>query len=160
MCQEIKLTKMIRKIKKGKNVNIICPELVNLYECLLDDNVFIAPFVEIGKAKIGKNTRISSHTYICPGVTIGKDCFIGHGVMFTNDKFTEKREEWKLRKTYIGDGVRIGNNATILPVKIGKGSVIGAGSVVTKDIPDFAMAYGNPARVKFRVIKWKKNQNG
>lgn len=150
---------MIKKIKKGKNVIILYPDLVNLYECQLDDNVFIAPFVEIGKGvRIGKNTRISTHTNIGPGATIGKNCFIATGVMFANDKFRRTPEKKILEKTYIGDNVRIGCNSTILPVKIGKGCVIGAGSVVTKDIPDYSIAYGNPARVKSRVIKWKEKQ--
>lgn len=117
---------MIRDIKKGKDVSILYPELVNLYECELKDGVFIAPFVEIGKGTIiGERTKVSSHTYICDGVTIGKDCFIGHGVMFINDKFTEKREKWILRNTLVGNNVRIGSNATILPVVIGDNVVIG-----------------------------------
>ena len=138
---------MIRDIKKGKDVRIICPDLVNLYECELGDNVFVAPFVEIGKGvKIGKNTKISSHSYVCDGVEIGEDCFIAHGVMFTNDKFSEKTEDWIFRKTFVGNNVRIGSNATILPVKIGDNAVIGAGAVVTKDILPNTTVVGNPAK--------------
>jgi len=123
----------------------------NLYECEIGENCFIGPFVEIQRgAKIGKGTKISSHTFICEGVQIGENCFIAHGVMFTNDKFTEEREAWLLRQTHIGDNVRIGSNATILPVSIGADSVIGAGSVVTKNIPRLSIAYGVPAKLKHK----------
>ena len=126
----------IKKVKSGKNCKIVQP--VNLYECELGDNVFVGPFVEITKGvSIGNNTRISSHSFICELVTIGENCFIGHGVMFTNDLFKNgklggSKKNWF--KTKIENNVLIGSNATILPVKICKGSVIGAGSVVTKDI--------------------------
>ena len=139
---------LIRKIKVGKNFKVIKP--VNLYECEFGDNVFVGPFVEITKgAKIGDNTRISSHSFVCELVTIGKNCFIGHGVMFTNDKFRNGKlggnnKNWF--STNIGDGVLIGSNATILPVKIKSGSVIGAGSVVTKDIVKKGVYAGNPAK--------------
>lgn len=128
----------------GKNTTI--SHFTNLYGCIIGDNVFIGPFVEIQKdTTIGNNSRISSHTFICEGVEIGENSFIAHGVMFTNDKFTENKDEWVLRKTKIGDNVRIGSNSTILPVSIGDNCVIGAGSVVTKDLPDNSIAYGNPA---------------
>ena len=143
-----------RDIKVGKNVVIVNPS--NLYECFLDDNVFVGPFCEIQKGvRIGKNTRIQSHTFICELVTIGENCFIGHGVMFVNDLFSEGKpssnsDEWK--ETKIGNNVSIGSNATILPVQICANVVIGAGSVVTKDIIESGIYAGNPAK-KLRDIK-------
>ena len=129
------------------NVIIPHPQLVNIYGCELGDGVFVGPFVEIQKdVNIDDDTRISSHTFICEGVDIGKDCFIAHGVMFVNDKYTEDKKDWILRKTKIGNNVRIGSNATILPVTIGDNVVIGAGAVVTKDIPSNSVVKGNPAK--------------
>ena len=131
-------------VSLGKNVKIISP--CNLYGCELGDNVFIGPFVEIQERSIVKNnSRISSHSFICSGVEIGEHCFIGHGVMFTNDKFTESRDNWVERKTLVGDNVRIGSNCTILPVSIGDNCIIGAGSVVTKNVPPNSIIKGNPA---------------
>jgi acetyltransferase-like isoleucine patch superfamily enzyme len=135
----------MKNVKLGENVTI--SHFTNLYGCELGDNVFVGPFVEIqSNVKVGKNSRISSHSFLCSGVEVGEDCFIAHGVMFTNDKFTERREDWIERKTVIGNNVRIGSNATILPVTIGEGAVIGAGSVVTKDVPAGAVVKGNPAK--------------
>jgi len=129
----------------GKNVTI--SHYTNLYGCELGDDVFIGPFVEIqSNVKIGNRSRVSSHSFICSSVEIGEDVFIAHGVMFTNDKFTEGREDWVERKTIIGNNVRIGSNVTILPVKIGNNVIIGAGSVVTKDVPDNVVIKGNPAK--------------
>jgi acetyltransferase-like isoleucine patch superfamily enzyme len=139
----------IRDVKFGKNCKIIDP--VNLYECELGDNVFVGPFVEITKGvRIGDNTRISSHSFICEFVTIGKDCFIAHGVMFTNDLFKDGKiinDPKRWHKTDIADNVIIGSNATILPVKISSNIVIGAGSVVTKDLKIKGTYAGNPAKL-------------
>ena len=142
------LKNLIRDVKFGKDCTVIEP--VNLFECDIGNKVFIGPFVEIGKrVKIGDNSRISSHTYICEKVEIGKNCFIGHGVMFTNDKFSDgninfNRSEWI--KTVIEDDVLIGSNATILPVNICSNVVIGSGAVVTKDIKKKGIYVGNPAK--------------
>lgn len=127
---------------------------VNLYGCDIGENCFIGPFVEIqSDVKIGDRTRISSHTFICSGVSIGNDCFVAHAAMFVNDKYTENRKDWICRKTNIGNNVRIGSNATILPVNIGNDVIIGAGAVITKDIPNYAVVAGNPAR----IIKYIKS---
>lgn len=143
------LKSQIRNIKFGKNCTIIEPS--NLYECELGNDVFVGPFVEITNGvKIGDKTRVSSHSFICNLVTIGKECFIGHGVMFTNDLFKDGKiinDEKNFFPTIISDNVIIGSNATILPVKICSGTVIGAGSVVTKDIDVKGTYAGNPARL-------------
>ena len=132
----------------GKNIIIVEPS--NIYEAILEDNVFIGPFCEVQKGvTIGKNTRIQSHTFICELVSIGNDCFIGHGVMFINDLFEDGKpagDSNKWRKTIIENNVSIGSNATILPVQICKNVVIGAGSVVTKDITESGIYAGNPAK--------------
>lgn len=135
----------LNNVKTGERVKI--SDFTNLYGCELEEDVFVGPFVEIQSgSKIGKRSRISSHSFICSGVDIGEDCFIAHGVMFTNDKFTESREGWVERKTKIGNNVRIGSNATILPVTIGDNATVGAGAVVTKDIPANTTVKGNPAK--------------
>ena len=129
----------IRDVILGDDVKIIEP--VNLYGCSLGNSVQIGPFVEIQeKVIIGSGTKVQSHSFICSLVTIGKDCFIGHGVMFINDLFSNggpangNQALWK--RTQIGDNVSIGSNATILPVNVCNGVVIGAGAVVTKDITE------------------------
>lgn len=139
----------IKNVDFGKDISIINP--VNLYGCKIGNNVFIGPFVEIQKdVVIGKRTKIQSHSFICELVTIGDDCFIGHGVMFINDLFANgapaggNKNFWK--KTNIGDKVSIGSNATILPVSICDNVVIGAGSVVTKNITKEGVYMGNPAK--------------
>jgi len=140
------MRKLIKDCNIGNGTKIM--PFVNLYGCSIGSNCLIGTFVEIQKnVLIGNNTKISSHTFICEGVDIGDDCFIAHGVMFINDKYTEDREEWVLRKTVVGNKVRIGSNATILPVKIGDNSVIGAGSVITKDVLPNTIVMGNPSKV-------------
>lgn len=132
----------------ASSVEIPHSNLVNLYGCEIGEKTFIGPFVEIQKnAVIGRNVRVSSHTFICSDVTIEDNVFIGHGVMFINDKFDSPTiKDWVSRKTFVGKNVRIGSNATILPVKIGEGAIIGAGAVVTKDVEPGEIVYGNPAR--------------
>jgi len=139
----------IRDVKFGNDVTIIQP--VNLYGCTIGANCFIGPFVEIQKnAKIGSRTKIQSHSFVCELVTIDEECFIGHGVMFINDLFHSgcpaggDSSKWK--RTNIGKKVSIGSNATILPVDICDNVVIGAGSVVAKDIFDSGIYAGNPVK--------------
>jgi len=136
-----------KNVIMGKNVKVIEP--VNLYGCDIGDDVFIGPFVEIqSDVKIENKTRISSHSFICSGVTIGKNVFVAHGVMFVNDKFdSDTIQDWKMKTTLVGNNVRIGSNATIMPVTIGDNSVIGAGAVVTKDVPENSVVVGNPAKI-------------
>lgn len=133
----------------GANVTIIEP--ANLYGCTLMDGVFVGPFVEIQKnVVVGCRTKIQSHSFICEFVEIGNDCFIGHGVMFINDTFSEggpaMGDKSKWLPTKIGNNVSIGSNATLLPVSICDSVVIGAGSTVTKDILEPGTYAGNPAR--------------
>ncbi len=137
----------IKNLKQGKNFKYIDP--VNIYDCEIGDDVFIGPFVEIqNNVKIGSNTRIQSHSFICSEVTIGDYCFIGHGVMFTNDKFKDNQVNFKppFEKTIIGNNVLIGSNSTILPVLICDDVTIGGGSVVTKDISESGVYAGNPVK--------------
>jgi acetyltransferase-like isoleucine patch superfamily enzyme len=137
----------ISEVQFGKDVTIVNP--VNLYGCVIGNNVFIGPFVEIQKdVTIGDRTKIQSHSFICELVDIGKDCFVAHGVTFINDLFENDgpakgdRSLWK--QTKIGDNVSIGSNTTILPVEVCSNVVIGAGSVVTKDIKEPGIYAGNP----------------
>lgn len=128
----------------------------NVYDAQIGANCTVGPFVEIGGAKIGDRTVISSHSYVCPHVEIGRDCFIGHGVKFTNDLFetpksydniNEMRAAWTPRRTVVGDCVRIGTGARILAnIRIGDHAVIGAGAVVTKDVAPGATVKGVPAK--------------
>ena len=140
----------IRDVSFGINVTVVEP--VNIYECQIGDNSFVGPFVEIQKTVlIGKGTKIQSHAFICELVEIGDDCFIGHGVKFINDPFISGRpargDKTKWRSTKIGNHVSIGSNATILPIEICDGAVIGAGAVVTKDIKIKGIYVGNPAKL-------------
>jgi len=123
-------------------------EPVNIYGATIKKDCFIGPFVEIqDKVIIDEKSRISSHCFLCSGVHIGKEVFIAHGVMFTNDLFKSNHyKTWIQYETHIEDNVRIGSGAVILPVRIGKGSVIGAGAVVTKDVDPGSIMVGNPAR--------------
>ena len=140
----------VRDVDFGARVRIVEP--CNLYGCRIGDDCFVGPFVEIQKGVvIGARTRVQSHAFICELVSIGEDCFVGHGVMFVNDTFSiggparGRKELW--RETAIGDRVSIGSNATILPVRICDDAVIGAGAVVTKDITAPGIYAGNPARL-------------
>jgi len=137
----------IVNVQFGTDVKIFGP--VNAYGCKIGDRTKIGPFVEIQKdVLISEDCIISSHSFICSGVSIGSRTFVGHGVMFINDKFDSPDiTNWNFKTTEIGQGVRIGSNATILPVKIGDGAIIGAGAVVTKDVPPGATVVGNPAKV-------------
>ena len=149
----IKNTK-IQNVKFGNNVTIIKP--INLYGCSINNDCFIGPFVEIQKnVTIGKRTKIQSHSFICELVDIGDDCFIAHGVMFINDTFKSGKpadgDKNKWKNIQVGNNVSIGSNSTILPVTICSNVVIGAGSVVTKDIKEPGIYAGNPAR-KIRDI--------
>ncbi len=140
----------IVNVNFGEYVTVVNP--VNLYGCVIGSNAFIGPFVEIQKdVNIGAGTKIQSHSFICEMVEIGKDCFIGHGVMFINDIFAKggpaRGDKSLWRRTKIGDNVSIGSNVTILPVHICDHVVIGAGSVVTKDINEPGVYAGNPARL-------------
>lgn len=140
----------IRNVTFGSNVTVVEP--VNLYDCEIGDDSFIGPFVEIQKGvKIGKRCRIQSHSFICELVTIADDTTVAHGVMFINDLFQTggpargDKAQWK--STRIGAHVSIGSNATILPVEICDGAVIGAGAVVVKNIVERGIYAGNPARL-------------
>jgi acetyltransferase-like isoleucine patch superfamily enzyme len=131
----------------GKNVKLVEP--YNLYGCEIGDGSFVGPFTEIQNGvKIGNNTTISSHTFVCTFVEIGNDCFVGHGVMFTNDRLLN---EGNSEKTKIGNNVKIGSNATILPVTIGDNAVIGAGAIITKDIPPGAVVYGEAGQIRRKL---------
>lgn len=140
----------IVNVQFGSRVTVVEPS--NIYGCQLGDDVFVGPFVEIQKdVTIGARTKIQSHTFICELVTVGEDCFIGHGVMFINDLFSRggpaKGDKALWKPTNIGNHVSVGSNATILPVMICDGAVIGAGAVVTRDIKEPGIYAGNPARI-------------
>lgn len=139
----------VRDVTFGARVKIVEP--CNLYNCEIGDDCFVGPFTEVQKGvTVGARTRVQSHAFICELVTIGEDCFVGHGVMFINDTFATggpaRGDKTLWRNTVIGNRVSIGSNATIMPVRIVDDVVIGAGSVVTKDIAAAGTYAGNPAR--------------
>ena len=143
-------------VKLGQNVSL--GHFINLYGCTIDDDTRVGPFVEIQKnAFIGKRCKIQSHSFICEGVTIEDEAFIGHGVMFINDKYPrsttdsgglQSEADWKVEPTLIKRRASIGSNATILGgVTVGEAAIVGAGSVVTEDVPPGTIVAGNPAKV-------------
>jgi acetyltransferase-like isoleucine patch superfamily enzyme len=144
-------------VQLGKNVKIFHPDLVNLYGCAIGNDTRISAFVEIQKnAHIGSRCKISSHSFLCEGVTLEDEVFIGHGVMFTNDRYPRATNadgslktdaDWQLTLTLVKRNASIGSNATILPgVTIGEKAIVGAGAVVTEDVPNYAIVVGVPAR--------------
>jgi UDP-2-acetamido-3-amino-2,3-dideoxy-glucuronate N-acetyltransferase len=154
------MKKIASDVKLGKDVKIY--EFVNLYGCDIDDNTKIGAFVEIQKnARIGKNCKISSHTFICEGVTIEDNVFIGHNVTFINDKYPrataddgqlQTEDDWICVPTTVRKGASIGSSATLLcGITVGENSVVGAGSVVTKDVPPNTVVAGNPAKIIRRI---------
>ena len=145
-------------VEIGEGARIFQPDLVNLYGCRIGAGTKIGAFVEIQKgADIGANCKVSSHSFLCEGVRLGDGVFVGHGVMFTNDRLPratnhegelQTESDWALERTHVGKGASIGSNATIVPgVRIGRGALIGAGAVVTRDVDDYAIVAGVPARV-------------
>ena len=149
-----------KDVKLGQNVKL--SKFINLYGCTIGNDTKIGAFVEVQKnAHIGANCKISSHTFVCEGVTIEDDVFIGHGVMFTNDKYPrstvsggglQTEADWKVIPTIVKKGASIGTNATILcGVTVGENAIVGAGSVVTKDVAPNTIVAGIPAR-KLRKI--------
>jgi UDP-2-acetamido-3-amino-2,3-dideoxy-glucuronate N-acetyltransferase len=152
---------VLRNVKVGKNVRIF--NFVNAYECSIDDGTKIGAFVEIQKnAFIGKNCKISSHTFICEGVHIEDDVFIGHNVTFINDKYPhstnsngtmQTEADWKVEETFIKKGASIGSSTTILcGITVGENAMTGSGSIITKNVPANSIVAGNPAKV-IRLIK-------
>jgi acetyltransferase-like isoleucine patch superfamily enzyme len=147
-----------KTVQLGSQVEIPLPDLVNLYGCKIGDETRIGPFVEIQRnSAIGRRCKVSSHSFICEGVTIADEVMIGHGVVFTNDLFPrattpggrmQSDVDWVVIPTRVGHGASVGSNATILAgVSIGEGAMVGAGAVVCHDVPDYAIVVGVPALV-------------
>jgi UDP-2-acetamido-3-amino-2,3-dideoxy-glucuronate N-acetyltransferase len=156
-------------VQFGRDVQIYHPDLVNLYGCTVGDDTKIGTFVEIqAGASIGSRCKISSHSFLCEGVTIEDEVFVGHGVMFTNDVFPQATNEdgtpqagsdWQCSPTLVRRRASIGSNATIVAgVTIGVGALVGAGAVVTKDVPDYALVVGVPGRVVGDIRDRKKSR--
>lgn len=153
----------LEPVRIGTGVKIFHPELVNLYGCEIGDGTKVGAFVEMQKGVIiGSRCKISSHSFICEGVKIEDEVFIGHGVMFTNDLYPrattnegslQSESDWKVIKTLVKRRASVGSNATILAgITIGEGAMVGAGAVVTKNVPDYTIVAGVPARI-IRTIK-------
>lgn len=142
----------------GKDVTIFDRGLVNIFGCTIGDKSFVGPFVEITRNTIiGKNCTIESHSFICDSVTLEDDVFIGHGVMFTNDLYPRVKTAVDFFKTLLKKGCSIGSNATIIAgVTIGEYAVVGAGAVVTRDVPDFSIVAGNPAKITRRFHSFEE----
>ncbi|HZR63516.1 MAG TPA: acyltransferase [Terriglobales bacterium] len=149
-------------VKLGENVKL--SKFINLYGCEIGDNTKIGAFVEVQKnARIGKNCKISSHTFVCEGVTIEDEVFVGHGVVFINDSYPraattegqlQTEADWKVERTHVKRGASIGSGATILSnITVGENAIVGAGSVVTKNVPANTIVAGNPAHVLRMITK-------
>lgn len=139
-------TQLIRNCKIGKGTKVW--NFVNLYECEIGEDCMVGTFVEIqSDVRIGNRVRVQSHSFVCSLVTIEDDVFIGHGVKFTNDLLPAAKNPANWKKTLIKKGAQIGSNVTLLPVTVGENSIVGAGSVVTKDVPPNVVVVGNPAKV-------------
>jgi UDP-2-acetamido-3-amino-2,3-dideoxy-glucuronate N-acetyltransferase len=159
--------KIASDVKLGKDVKIC--EFVNMYGCEVGDNTKIGPFVEIQKgAKVGKNCKISSHTFICEGVTIEDNVFVGHNVTFINDVYPraiteggrlQTDDDWICVPTLVKEGASIGSSATLLcGITVGESAVVGAGSIVTKDVPANTIVAGNPAKMLRKISKRKRKE--